>query len=120
VGDTVIRVSSEVEKSPLVFNWAQNALRCVPDRVSVNIEPATLAQLLDCQRELEKNGSGEARVSVAQFIAHLRRQETEPQPLEIKIINAKEVFSPAKILSVKRDESGQLSGATIEPIVPIS
>ena len=54
--------------------------------------------------------------SVAQFIAHLRRQETEPQPPEIKIINAKEVFSPAKILTVKRSDDGKLSGATIEPI----
>jgi hypothetical protein len=116
VGDTVIRVSSEVEKSPLVFNWAQNALRCTPDRVSVNIAPATLGELLDCQRELEKNGSGEARVKVAEFIAHMRRQETEPQPIAIQIVNAKEVFSPAKILSVKRDEPGKLSGATIEPI----
>ena len=54
VGDTVIRVSSEVEKSPLVFNWAQNLVRCAPDRVSVNIAPATLGELLDCHRELEK------------------------------------------------------------------
>src|SRR5215510_8735787 len=48
VGDTVIRVSSEVEKSPLVFNWAQNVIRTMPDRTSVNIQPATLAELLDC------------------------------------------------------------------------
>ena len=86
VGDTVIRVSSEVEKSPLVFNWAQNALRCVPDRVSVNIAPATLGELLDCQRELEKNGSGEARVKVAEFIAYMR-QETQPAaPLQIEMM----------------------------------
>jgi hypothetical protein len=45
------------------------------------------------------------------------RQETEPAaPLKIEIVNAKEVFSPAKILSVKRDDSGKLSGATIEPV----
>ena len=117
VGDLVIRASSEVEKSPLVFNWAQNALRCVPDRVSVNIAPATLGELLNCQRELEKNGSGEARVRVAEFIAFMR-QETEPAaPLKVEILNAKDVFSPAKILTVKRDpDSGKLSGATIEPI----
>src|SRR6266487_1412483 len=64
VGDTVIRVCSEVEKSPLTFNWAANVVRCTPDRVSVNIAPASLGELLDCQRELERNGSGEARVRV--------------------------------------------------------
>jgi hypothetical protein len=99
-----------------VFNWAQNLVRCAPERVSVNIAPATLGELLDCQRELEKNGSGEARVKVAEFIAYMR-QETEPAgPLKIEIVNAKEVFSPAKILTVKRTDSGALAGATIEPI----
>ena len=72
--------------------------------------------MLDCQRELEKNGSGEARVRVAEFIAFLR-QETEPAaPLKIEIMNAKDVFSPAKILTVKRSDDGKLSGATIEPV----
>jgi len=37
--------------------------------------------------------------------------------MKIEIVNAKEVFSPpAKILTVKRDDSGKLSGATIEPV----
>src|SRR5712691_10589104 len=58
IGDTVIRVSSEVEKSPITFNWAANVVRCAPDRVSVDMAPATLGELLDCQRELERNGSG--------------------------------------------------------------
>jgi len=57
VGDTVIRVSSEVEKSPMVFDWAQNVVTYAPERVSVNIAPVTLGELLDCQRELEKNGT---------------------------------------------------------------
>ena len=116
VGDTVLRVSSEVERHPLVFNWAQNVVRYAPDRVSVNIAPTTLAELLDCQRELEKNGSGEARVRVAEFI-NFMRQETEPaEPMKIEIVNAKEVFAPAKTLVVKRDSEGKMSGATIEPI----
>jgi hypothetical protein len=60
---------------------------------------------LDCQRELEKNGSGEARVRVAEFIAHMR-QEIEPQPLEVKILNVKDIGSVAKVLTVKRDDTG--------------
>lgn len=115
VGDTVIRVSSEVEKSPLVFNWAQNVVRCMADRVSVNIAPATLAELLECQRELEKNGSGEARVRVAEFIA-LARQGSEPQPLEIKIVNASEIGKVDKVMTVKRDSDGKLSGAVMQSI----
>src|SRR5262245_22624477 len=103
VGDMVIRVSAEVEKSRLAFNWAQNVIRCVPDRVSVNIAPASLGELLDCQRELERNGNGEARVKVAEFIAFMR-QEAEPQPLQIEIVNAKDVGATEKVLRVRRDD----------------
>jgi hypothetical protein len=115
VGDTILRVSSEVEKQPIVFNWAQNVVHCVPDRVSINIAPATIGELLDCQRELERNGSGEARVRVAEFIAFMR-QETQPQPLEIKIINAREVGAVDKVLTIKRDSEGKLSHATSMPV----
>ena len=55
-----------------------------------------------------------ARLRIQEFLRILR--DPPAPPLEIKIVNAKEVFSPAKILSVKRDDSGKLSGATIEPI----
>lgn len=44
------------------------------------------------------------------------RQETEPQPLAIEIVNAKEIGSVAKILTVKRDDTGKLSGAVSQPI----
>jgi hypothetical protein len=115
VGDTVIRVSSEVEKSPLVFNWAQNVLRCTPDRVSVNIAPATLAELLDCQRELEKNGSGEARVRVAEFIAFMR-QESKQQPLEIRVVNASELHPPDKVMMVKRDDEGKMAAVVVQSL----
>jgi len=116
VGDTIVRVSSEVEKSPVVFNWAQNVLRCTPDRVSVNIAPATLGELLDCRRELEKGtGNGEAWMRVSEFIAHMR-QEAEPQPLQIEIVNASEIGKADKALKVSRDDTGKLTGAIIAPI----
>ena len=114
IGDTIVRVSSEVEKQPVVFNWAQNVVHCVPDRISLNLAPATLGELLDCQRELEKNGSGAARLQVAEFIAHLRR-ESEPQPLQISIVNAAE-FTKDKAMKVSRDDTGRLTGAVIVPI----
>ena len=115
IGDTVIRVSSEVEKSPITFNWAANVVRCAPDRVSVNIAPATLGDLLDCQRQLERNGSGEARVRVAEFIAHVR-QEAQPQPMQIEIVNASQIGKSDKIISIKRDSEGKLSGAAVQSV----
>ena len=46
----------------------------------------------------------------------MRRQETDPQPLAIQIVNAKEIGSVAKGLTVKRDDSGKLSGAVSQTI----
>ena len=51
---------------------------------------------------------------VAEFIAHMRH-ETEPQPLAISIVNAKDIGSVAKVLTVK-DDTGKLSGAVSQPI----
>jgi hypothetical protein len=63
-----------------------------------------------CIREHRQNGNGEVRVRVAQFIAHMR-QESEPQPLEIKIVNAREVGTGDRVLAVKRDDTGKMTGA---------
>ena len=47
----------------------------------------------------------------------MREEESQAaSPLKIETVNAKEVFQPAKILSVKRHSEGKLSGATIEPV----
>ena len=116
VGETIIKVSSEVSKSPVVFNWARNSIAVAPDRTTVNIAPATLGELLDCQRELEKNGNGEARVRVAEFIAHMR-QEAEPAgPMRIEIVNAKEIGTTPKVMTIKRNDSGKMVGAVSQTI----
>jgi hypothetical protein len=56
------------------------------------------------------NASGEARVKIAEFVL---RQEPQPQPLEIKIVNAKEIGTGVRVLSVKRDDAGKMSGAVV-------
>src|SRR5258708_660700 len=116
IADTVIRVSSEVEKSPMIFNWAQNSIRYAPDKVNVSIVPATLAELLDAQRDLERNGNGEARIRVAKFIAYMRQESQPAGPMRIEIVNANELAPRSKIASVKRDASGKLSGMTVESV----
>jgi hypothetical protein len=48
---------------------------------------------------------------------HFVSEVGEPaQPLEIKIVNAREIGAVEKILTVKRDDSGKLSGAVSQPI----
>jgi len=116
IGNVVLRVTSVIEKSPIIFNWAENTVRCMPDRPTINLAVTTEAELLDVQRALELNGDGEARVSIREFLK-LVRQETEPAaPLKIEIVNAKEAFAASKTLVVKRDSEGRLAGATIEPV----
>jgi len=44
------------------------------------------------------------------------RQEIEPQPIAIQVVNAKEIAAVEKVLTVKRDDSGKLSGAVSQPI----
>jgi len=44
---------------------------------------------------------GSARLRVQEFLRIVRNEPA--QPLEIRVVNAKEVFAPAKTLVVKRD-----------------
>jgi hypothetical protein len=44
------------------------------------------------------------------------RQESQPQPLQIEIVNAREIGATEKVLSIKRDSDGKLSSATSMPI----
>lgn len=45
----------------------------------------------------------------------LRRDEPA-QPLEIKIVNASEIGRVDKIMTVKRDDTGNLTGAVVQAI----
>jgi len=54
-------------------------------------------------------------IFVAEFISHVRR-ESQPQPLEIEIVNAREIGATEKVLTIRRDDSGKLSGAAVAPV----
>ena len=52
---------------------------------------------------------------VTEFIAFMR-QEAQPQPLEIKIVNAREVGTGDRVLAVKRDDTGKMTGAVVQSL----
>ena len=116
LGNVVIRVEALVETSGVVFNWKENVVRHSPDKIRVNITPATLGDLLDCQRDLEKNGSGEARVTVEKWIGEMRQGPETPPPLQIQILNPEKIGKVDKVMSVKRDSEGRLSGAVLQTV----
>jgi hypothetical protein len=63
---------------------------------------------------LSVNGAGADVVAIREFIA-LVRQKAQPQPIAVTIVNAKDIGSVAKVLTVK-DDTGKLSGAVSQPI----
>jgi hypothetical protein len=81
----------------------------------INVEAAREGDLIEMERWLSVNGTGADVVAIREFIA-LVRQEAQPQPLAITIVNAKDIGSVAKVLTVKRDDTGKLSGAVSQPI----
>ena len=54
-------------------------------------------------------------MKVAEFIASMRR-EAEPQVQRIEIVNAKEVGTAEKVLVIKRDDTGKMTGAISTPM----
>jgi len=43
-------------------------------------------------------------------------KEPQPQPLQIEIVNAKEIGSVDKVLSVKRGDDGKMTGAVVQSL----
>jgi hypothetical protein len=110
VGNAVLKVCSQTSSSDLVYNVARNVVNCSRDRVTVSIAPATEADLLDALESVK----GSARLRVQEFLRIVRAEPA--QPLEIKIVNASEIGKVDKIMTVKRDDTGKLSGAVVQSV----
>jgi hypothetical protein len=94
----------------LFINVARKVVNCSRDRVTVSIAPATEADLLDALESVK----GSARLRVQEFLRIVRAEPA--QPLEIKIVNASEIGKVDKIMTVKRDDTGKLSGAVVQSV----
>jgi hypothetical protein len=110
VGKAVLKVSSQSITGYLRYNVARNAVSCSRDRVMVEIAPATEYDLLDALESVK----GSARLRVQEFLRIVRDEPA--QPMEIKIVNASEIGKVDKIMTVKRDDTGKLSGAVVQSV----
>ncbi len=64
---------------------------------------------------MEAHGTGEQRIRIREFIAHVRN-DGATAPLQVEILNPERIGAVEKILVVKRDAEGKLSGAVSQPI----
>jgi len=80
----------------------------------INVEAASEGDLIEMERWLSQNGSGNDVVAIREFIAIVRDEIA--QPLAITITNAHEIGKIDKAPKVSRDSDGKLTGATIVPI----
>jgi hypothetical protein len=110
VGNAVLKVCSQSLTGDLVYNVARNVVTCSRDRVTVSIAPASEGDLLDALESVK----GSARLRVQEFLRIVRDEPA--QPLEIKIVNASEIGKVDKIMTVKRDDTGKLSGAVVQAV----
>ena len=110
VRNAVLKVSSQSITAELSYNVARNVVRCSRDHVTVCIEKASEGDLLDALESVK----GSARLRVQEFLRIVRDEPA--QPLEIKIVNASEIGKADKVLTVKRDDSGKLSGAVVQSV----
>ena len=115
VGHAVVKISVKFRNYDLSYNPARREFTGALPQPLINVEAASEGDLVDMERWLSQNGTGADIVAIREFIA-LVRQEAQPQPLAITIVNAKEIGSVAKVLTVKRDDTGKLSGAVSQPI----
>ena len=79
---------------------------------NLSIVPATEADLIDAGKAAPINGTGADQVASREFLRIVRNEPA--QPLEIRVVNAGEVGTSAKVLTVKRDDTGKMTGAVVQ------
>jgi hypothetical protein len=109
VGATILKISSVSTKGEVRFNVARNVVTYQPDNVNVSILPATEADLIDAQKAAVQNGSGADQVAIREFLRAIRNEPATP--LEIRVVNANELRSPDKVISIKRGDDGKMTAA---------
>jgi hypothetical protein len=115
VGRAVVKIAVKFRNYDLTYNPARREFSGALPQPMIAVEAASEGDLIDMKRWLSQNGTGADVVAIREFVA-IVRQETQPQPLAIQIVNAKEIGSVEKILTVKRDDSGKMTGAAVVPI----
>ena len=115
IGRAVLKVSIKFRNYDLAYNPARREFYGALPQPMIAVEPAAEGDLVDMERWLSQNGTGADVVAIREFIA-IVREAVQPHPLEIKIVNAREVGATEKILTVRRDDTGKLSGAVTQPV----
>jgi hypothetical protein len=107
----VIKISIQFRNYDLTYNPARQEFAGALPQPVISIEAASEGDLLDLERSLTKNGTGADLVAVRELLRIVRDEPA--QPLEIRVVNASEVGAGVRVLTVKRDDDGKMSGMVV-------
>jgi len=75
------------------------------------LSAATEADLLAA-----KSASPEQAGQIDVLLRILRDRETPPLPIRVEITNANELAPAGKVMTIKRNDSGKMTGALVESV----
>jgi hypothetical protein len=110
---TLIKITATCQSGPIIFDPSQNELIYRQPVVTCDVVPCREADLIDAAKVAR---TGQDEVQIRRWIGKLRQADEAPKPIEIKIVNANELAPAGKVMTVKRDSSGKLSGAVVESV----
>jgi len=113
VAGRIVKIRSRFVIPQMTCDFAKREVTCAAASASINIEAASEGDLIDLQQLAER---GSDQVILRKWIKKLRQADEAPKPIEIKIVNANELAPATKVMAVKRDSSGKLSGAVVESV----
>ena len=113
-GKMVLKIDTEFHSGDMRFNQAKNTISYPKPVIRTFISVASEGDILDAQRNAEQNGSGAERVQLRKFLELVRATDEQPQqPLRIEIVNPETIGTGVRVLSVKRDDAGKMTGAVV-------
>jgi hypothetical protein len=113
VSGALIKATVTCQSGPIIYDHSQNELIYNPPAVTFDVVACREGDLIDAQKVAK---TGQDQVQIRKWIGKLRQADEAPKPIQIKIVNANELAPAGKVMTVKRDSSGKLSGAVVESV----
>ena len=114
VGRTVCKLALEFITPGCQFKMRDAARTSRPAPITnISVTAATEAELVNA---LSLVRSDNEIVVLGELLKLVRAAEAPAAPLQVTITNANELAPAGKVMTVKRDSSGKLSGAVVESV----
>jgi hypothetical protein len=108
INGKVFKVRLDIQSYPIFYTWSEERAEDSEPRINFSLSAATEADLV-AARSASPAQAGQIDI----LLRILRDSEASAPPMRIEITNADKIGTAPRVMSVKRNDAGKLTGAVV-------